>query len=580
MFTTKITHPMAASIPPQLSAQVETSARAIEVSALFEDAVMEVRHLDNPRAGKMSGTTKGALGLGGVALGSFFLLFGGSYLQVKHEKEVAELGAASATQTSRSEGRTKDVAALGFLFLGASALTYGLWRAAAERGDRQFTIGSAPTATFKTSGEGLPVEEFPLVRSTGSTFELVITESMRGQVQIDGQTQSLKEWATGGRLSPSDAVSGALSGPIPGGARFVIEHGNNTFLVSSVAAPRRYPVPVRVDWAQQAYTGGVLAGAAAFLGLIMAVPPDPRSLSIDSFTNAQIAKFLVKPTETPQDEVPAWLTETKKEAAPKQDTGKAAKGEAGRVGRPDSPKVAGKLMVQGPKDTVDKKIAYTQAKDIAKTMGVMGILNNQRGLVSNLLSKDSALGNDAKDVMNSLMGAAEADGYGTNGVGFVGVRNGGGGTGENTIGTGTLGRIGGPSGPGGRGTCYGCKGPGQLGPHRATGPDITVSPPQINNGDFDRELIRRVIRRHLPEVKYCYERELTRNQSLAGRVQVRFLIGATGAVQFSGLQSSDLGNPVTEQCIVSAVKRWEFPKPPHGVVDVTYPFVLKAAAGE
>jgi hypothetical protein len=578
MFTTKTTHPMGVTIPPQLQAQVETSARAIEVSALFEDAVLDVRHLDNPGAGKLSGLTKGALGLGGIALGSFFLLFGSSYLQVKHEKESAEL-ASSTSQSSRSSGRSTDWAAMGFLFLGASALTYGLWRAGTERGDREFTIGSGAKATFKTSGDGLPVEEFPLVRSTGSTFEIVLTPAMRGEVQVDGATQSLQEWAAAGRLFPSDTLSGALCGPIPGGARFVIEHGNNTFLVSSVAAPRRYPVPLRVDWGQQAYTGFVLAGAAAFLGLILAVPPDPRSLSIDGFTNAQIARFLVKPQETPQEELPTWLTQQPKSEMPKQDRGKAAKGESGKSGRPDAPKVASKVMVQGPKDTLDKKIAAGVAAQVAKDHGVLGMLTQHRGLMSSILSKDSALGSDAKDALGNLMGVAEADGYGNNGLGFVGVRNGGGGTGEGTIGIGPLGRIG---GPGGNGSCVGalCRPGGPaLRQHRTTGPEVTISPAEVK-GSLDKELIRRVIRRHLPEVKFCYERELTRNNTLEGRVQIHFIIGTTGAVTASMVQSSTLQNSTAEQCIAGAVRRWEFPKPQFGIVDVSYPFVLKAAAGE
>ena len=78
-------------------------------------------------------------------------------------------------------------------------------------------------------------------------------------------------------------------------------------------------------------------------------------------------------------------------------------------------------------------------------------------------------------------------------------------------------------------------------------------------------------------MKFCYEKELTRNQNLQGRIMVQFTIGATGQVLTSIVQSSTMGNPPVEQCIANAVRRWEFPKPQGGIVVVTYPFVLKSA---
>jgi hypothetical protein len=42
-----------------------------------------------------------------------------------------------------------------------------------------------------------------------------------------------------------------------------------------------------------------------------------------------------------------------------------------------------------------------------------------------------------------------------------------------------------------------------------------------------------------------------------------------------------MNNVSVEQCIASAVRRWEFPKPQGGgIVQVSYPFVLKASGGE
>ena len=114
---------------------------------------------------------------------------------------------------------------------------------------------------------------------------------------------------------------------------------------------------------------------------------------------------------------------------------------------------------------------------------------------------------------------------------------------------------------------------------KAGSPEVVPGTAEVR-GSLDKELIRRIIRRHINEVKFCYERELTRNAGMEGRVMVNFTIGPTGAVVASIVQSSTLGNPTVEQCIAGALRRWEFPRPQGGIVVVTYPFVLKAAGGE
>jgi TonB family protein len=92
-------------------------------------------------------------------------------------------------------------------------------------------------------------------------------------------------------------------------------------------------------------------------------------------------------------------------------------------------------------------------------------------------------------------------------------------------------------------------------------------------GSLDKEIIRRVIRMHANEVKYCYEQELTRHPALSGRIAVQFTIAATGQVISSVLQSSTMGNPQVENCVVQAFRRWYFPYPTGGgIVLVSYPF--------
>lgn len=99
-------------------------------------------------------------------------------------------------------------------------------------------------------------------------------------------------------------------------------------------------------------------------------------------------------------------------------------------------------------------------------------------------------------------------------------------------------------------------------------------------GALDKELVRREIRKHISEIKYCYEQQLVRAPSLSGRVAVRFVIVATGAVAASSIAESSLGDASVEACVANAVKRWQFPVAQQaGATIVTYPFSFSPAGG-
>lgn len=166
----------------------------------------------------------------------------------------------------------------------------------------------------------------------------------------------------------------------------------------------------------------------------------------------------------------------------------------------------------------------------------------------------------SRDKADSLADALDGDAFG-----LVGSGKGGGGTGEGTIGLGNLGTIGHGGGSG-----YGAK-------NRRSdlGADVIAGNAEVR-GSLDKEVIRRVIRRHMNEVKFCQERELSRGHAGNGRIVVQFTVGAEGSVLASTIQSSTVGNPVVDACIAGAIRRWEFPRPRGGIVVVSYPFILKS----
>lgn len=96
-------------------------------------------------------------------------------------------------------------------------------------------------------------------------------------------------------------------------------------------------------------------------------------------------------------------------------------------------------------------------------------------------------------------------------------------------------------------------------------------------GSLAPAVIQRIVRRHMSEVRACYERGLRERPGLAGRVTVRFVIAPTGAVQAAAVESSTLEAPAVDGCITAAVQRWMFPEPEGGgIVAVTFPFVFAA----
>lgn len=100
--------------------------------------------------------------------------------------------------------------------------------------------------------------------------------------------------------------------------------------------------------------------------------------------------------------------------------------------------------------------------------------------------------------------------------------------------------------------------------------------PEPVRGRLSREAIQQVVRVNLPEVRACYEAGLERQPELAGRVVVHFVIAANGAIDSAEVREDGLGDGAVAECIVADIRGWHFPEPEgHGVVGVTYPFVLR-----
>ena len=102
---------------------------------------------------------------------------------------------------------------------------------------------------------------------------------------------------------------------------------------------------------------------------------------------------------------------------------------------------------------------------------------------------------------------------------------------------------------------------------------VKIGSPKVI-GVLDKKVISRVIKRHMNEIKYCYEKELVKSKNLKGKVVVAFTIGTTGTVASASIKSSTINNSKVEKCMVQKIKRWKFPSPGGGIVKVSYPFIF------
>lgn len=96
-------------------------------------------------------------------------------------------------------------------------------------------------------------------------------------------------------------------------------------------------------------------------------------------------------------------------------------------------------------------------------------------------------------------------------------------------------------------------------------------------GALDKDIIRRIVRAHINEIRGCYNRGLERDPGLKGRVAIKFVIGSDGSVQDVGIAETKMTDTEMLECIVGRIATWKFPKPEGGGnVTVVYPFLLES----
>jgi len=432
-------------------------------------------------------------------------------------------------------------------------------------------IGEGPRCHFRLTGPDLPVAAFPILRYEEGEYRFLFARGMRGGVQEKAKLVTFGELVKARRASQDESVEGAWAVAMPRAGAVVAELGSG---LKIEARFRRPPKPAAIPWYEKLdYRYLNLLLVLLFLqgGFIVAAKTTTRDVDLvqDDLAKGQqrMAKFVMKAPE--QQKVNPYLEKLKADLKREQpgEMAEKHKGDEGQMGKKDAPKTNGRSA---------PKAIDPNAKELVKNSGLLAALGKGKGAggLSTVFGV-GGLGGDLKGAIGNMYGPVVGDSHGVGGLGLKGIGPGGGGQGE-TIGIGAVGTKGRGGGLGGYGS-----GVGGLGSKRDR--DIAISTGETKIlGAIDPELIRKVIRDHADQVRYCYEQQLTLNPKLGGKIAIKWQINADGLASATVFDSnvpvdSD-GMRNVGECIMSRIKTWQFPKPKGGgMAIVTYPWILRSS---
>jgi hypothetical protein len=551
--------------------EVQNGSRVAEVVAMYGSTVLDVQHV-----GQLKNRRSQAPVL--LAVGGLMLLAGtGMFLsEVGQDWEGYQKGVAEATETGgvrpQKPGNGLAGLGMGLALLGLVPFGMGLIRLG-DYVNRSYTIGESHGASFHVPPQGLPDgAAFPLVRGSDHEFALNFTQQMQGEVTFDGQSIPLAQLVSSGRAGSQGS---SYTFPLPPGANCRVKYNDLTFFVNSVAPGAVIKGGSDTDKPFWFYNGASFAVIGSLLVLTHLIPNEAGELSLDEMSEEnRFVGYLNAPDKPPEEEEPPPEDQenSDEEAG---GTGQRHKGEEGKMGKPTSKSKSGLYAMKGPKDAIPQMARNFDPEMAARNAGILGVMSQQSGhFLASPYGGAAAVGNDDSDVWGGLTGTEVGEAYGVGGLGLVGTGRGGGGTGEGTIGLGNTGLIG-KGGGGGSGSGYGRGGGAGFGARGTRVPTVRQAKAEVQ-GALDKDIIRRIVRAHINEVRYCYNQALARDPNAKGRVAVQFTIGGTGKVPSAVVQETTMKDAAVGNCIAQSVKRWVFPKPEGGgSVIVTYPFVLE-----
>lgn len=402
---------------------------------------------------------------------------------------------------------------------------------------------------FFVPKNNLHQDDSALFEASGGGYVFNLSDKWLGFADIGAERFSFQELMASGKAK---AVGpGRFQLAIEPDTRVVANLGQSVFVGQSVPAAQRVRSMSLGD-VDTAFLG--LTSLMSFLLLMLYVvyssagpPPVDQVIEVP-------ARFVDLSLEQPKPKPPEVAA--KAEPTPESAQGAKAKKEEGKVG-----KQAVKMeKAKGQRVALQRT---QQDKLIAENAGVLGALRDGADLDG--VFGTATLNANLAGGIGGLIGAKGVQ-LGSAGLAMRGSRPGRGGT------TGVLGGQG-TKGIGGGELNYGREG-GEHGPKREGGIGRVGGDPIIL-GALDRSLVDSVIKRHMNQLRHCYQRALQRSPNLAGKIAVKFVITQNGRVSKASTKYSTMGSPAVEMCINDRFMRLQFPAPKGGgMVIVSYPFIF------
>lgn len=405
---------------------------------------------------------------------------------------------------------------------------------------------------------GLPAASFVLAeaQATGaSEYRLNLPRGTTGHIdRVNGTHRNLNDVLSAGDATDPSFVSYDLQAE----ETVFVNLGDITLQIRYVRRTAVPPLPwsERISYEYLNTFILVLFFHVVSIASFLATPQTQKSLEEDVYRAVNRFAQIRLTAEERQKQQNNLLAQLKS-----GDVAAKAGGKEGKAGRTDAkPDGRGRRAVKGKPD--DKEQAQAA---LNKLFG-----SNSQGAVAGIFGT-GGLGGELESALGGIQGARIGDQQGLGGRGLRGTGGGGGGQSYTSAGPGALGTKG--RGGGGDGQ-YG-EGVGSMDQKKDRGVTIYTDKVTIR-GSLPKEIIRRVIKQHLAQIQYCYERELTRSPGIFGKVSTQFVISGQGTVSTAKVDQTTLNNAAVEQCITQKIRTWRFPKPKGGgIVIVNYPFVLK-----
>jgi len=557
---------------PLPDVELEAAAPVAEVVGTWQGAVRDVQHVGQAPARRTDASAW--MALGGLLIAGGIGIFAHDVGQDwESYREQARVEADHGRPIPQEPGWGLAGLGLGLALFGLAPFTFGIVRRN-ERVRSDYVLGESHEASFPMSATTLAGSNaFTLVRRGDHGVSLRYTAAMQGELVTDGQRIDLREVTAAGRAR-FDGEAYEL--PLSAGARARIAVGEHEFHVRAVPPGRAIAARQEADKPFWIANAGALASIGSLILLTQLLPADALGMEIDdSLVDNRFVGYITQPDLAPEPEM------DEEEVAPAEAAGgtNGARhvGDEGKMGDPRERATRKMYAMKGPKDAVPQLARNFDPDLKAREAGLLGMIQQDQGhFLASPYGEAFAVGNQDEDLWGNITGTELGAANGMEGLGNVGTGRGGGGQAEGVFGlasVGGIGTIGKNGGPGGYG--HGSSAGFERRTKRV--PSVRVAKTVLDGG-IDKDIIRRVVRSHLMEVRGCYNQGLVRDPNLNGRVLVQFTIGPSGSVGAAAVAESSLKDAGTGQCIAKAVKRWRFPKPTTGgSTIVSYPFVLSPA---